>query len=139
MAKIKGKSILLMVEIESTWTAVGATRDHSLNITQSLEDSTTKDSDEWEEQVSITRGMTIDLNGLHDPTETVGPDEFKDYLIAGTGFKIRYGVTGTAGSYLLEVDVDITSYSEAAPYQGLATWDLSLKANGKPTKVIAGS
>lgn len=139
MAKLKGKAILLMVEIASVWTAIGATRDHSLSITQSLEDATTKDSDEWEDHVAMTKGMTIDLNGLQDPTETIGADEFKDYLISGDQFKIRYGDVNTPGSYLLEVNVDIVSYNEAAPYGGLATWDVSVKAAGKPTKVVAGS
>ncbi len=136
MAKELGKLVVLDVQVGDNWVTIGATQDHNLDITNDLLEVTTKDSGKWKEFVEIFKEMDISLNGLHDPTEDHGPEEIIDTILAGNGYKIRYGIK-EGGAYYLEANVLIESYSEGAPHDGLRTFDLSLKANGAPEKKTA--
>ena len=140
MAVQKGKTVALLAKIgDANYVAVGATRDHSLNFDQDTIDSSTKDSNEWREFVTMMKGMDFTMNGLHDPTQTVGRDEFISIMINATAFKIRYGQINVIGAQLIEADVIINNYSESSPHDGLISWDLSMLVDGEPSIVTAGS
>lgn len=140
MAVQKGKTVALLVKIgDADYVKVGATRDHGMNFTQNTIDSTTKDSGDWEEHVQMMKNMTFTMNGLHDPVQPLGRDEFISIMVNATASKIRYGQTSAVGAQLIEADVSITNYDEGSPHDGLMTWDVSILVNGEPSIVTAGS
>jgi predicted secreted protein len=139
MSEVLGKTVLLDVKVGGSWVTVGGTRNHNLSINNDLLETTTKDTARWKTFKQNFSELEISLEGLYDPTKDIGPEEFLDYILAGSEFEIRYGQVNTAGAHLLTCSVVIQSYSEGSPHDGLATWDLTLKPNGEPTKVTVGS
>ena len=130
--------VLLDVQVNGEWKTVGASIDHTFDMSNDLVESTTKDSGHWKEFVEMFKEADYSLNGLQDPTQEFGREEIIDLFKSGdTKKKIRYGEVNSPGAILLECECLIESYSEGAPHDGLATWDLSLKMTGEPDKVTA--
>ena len=81
MAKIDGLELLVYVGA----TAVGSSTNATLDISQSLLDTTTKDSEGWVEHLEGERNWSVSCDYFYDATDTMGFEELTDYIINHSG------------------------------------------------------
>ncbi|MEA3431314.1 MAG: phage tail tube protein [candidate division WOR-3 bacterium] len=137
MGKIAGRKIVLQVD---TKTLVGY-RSHSMDVTADMADATTGEStNQWKEQEPMYKGMEFSVEGLYDPTsgDNLSLDDVYDLLAAGTQVTAKYGNT-EAGSKYYQVSAYVTSISESAPHDDLASYTVNLVADGEPTTGTVGA
>ena len=116
----------------------------SISFSNALVDTTTKDSDSWEEMISGRHSFTISTDGLADFDDVANAqatEQFSDLAIAGTlvAFTFQRPATGLTSGDLegWSGNAFIESFDISAASDDAVTFSVSLKGTGKPTKVTA--
>lgn len=135
MAKINGSAILVYAETSTgVWTAIGSATAHTLNITKTLADSTNKGSAGWRDNMYAQGGITIDMEGFTDPTDTLSEFDIFALITSRTNVMLRW--QGTSVPIFYEVNGQISSYSKSIPNEDVVTYSLAFKATGALVQYI---
>ena len=112
----------------------------SLDISNSLIDITTKDSNSWTERLSGQRTFSLSTDGLldYDTTGTHDVEALADFAIAGTELHFSFGVTenGTlsTGDVVYTGSGFVSSFGQSGGTDDAPTYSLALDGNGALTK-----
>ncbi|MAE81196.1 MAG: hypothetical protein CMB80_00565 [Flammeovirgaceae bacterium] len=129
MAKINATTLVVRVNGSICAHTTSAT----LNINQALADATTKDSSGWTENLSALRDWSIDVEGLTDYSASFGADELADLIINRATATVEFG-TGTTGDTKFSGTCNLSSLSQDAPMEDVASFSGSLVGTGALTK-----
>ena len=143
MAKFNGNNLVLAVSsTEGSEVKFAHAQNSSVSFSNSLIDTTTKDSDSWEEMISGRKSWTVSADGLADFDDVTGgtsTEGFSDYALAGTAVYITFQRPGTG---LSSGDLEgwsgeayIESFEIAGPSDDVVTYSVSLKGTGALSKV----
>ena len=116
------------------WEAIGSATSHTLNITKTLADSTNKGSAGWRDNMYAQGGITIDMEGFTDPTDTLNEFDLFALITARTNIMLRW--QGQSVPIFYEITGQISSYSKSIPNEDVVTYSLSFKATGKLEQYI---
>ena len=137
MAVLNGNDLVLGIATTATTVAFAHSQSASISFSNSLIDTTTKDSASWEEMISGRKSWSLSTDGLVDfaavsgATNTVG---FATLALAGTEVFVRFGVDGGdayTGSAFIE------SFELSSTSDDVATYSVSLKGTGVLTAVTS--
>ena len=129
MAKFNATNLILKI----SGTPVAHSTSATLNINQDLPDATTKDSSGWSENIRGLREFSIDVEGLPDYTASFGVDELADLIISRADAEFEFG-TGTTGDTKITGTVNLSSLTQDAPMEDVASFSGSLTGTGALTK-----
>ena len=140
MATFNGNDLVLAINSTSgSEVKFAHAQSASLSFSNALIDTTTKDSNSWEEMISGRKSFTLSTDGLADFDDSTsgGTEGFSDYALAGTEvfftFERTPGASGTltgwSGSAFIE-SFEVSGGSDEA-----VTYSCSLKGTGQLTKV----
>ena len=129
MAKFNATNLIVKI----SGTPVGHSTSATLNINQSLADSTSKDSAGWSENIRGLRDWSIDVEGLTDYSASFGADELADLIISRADAEIEFG-TGTASDTKYTGTVNLASLTQDAPLEDVASFSGSLTGTGALVK-----
>jgi len=123
------KGLALKVQIDDT--AVIGMRSKELNFEADLAEATTDDStDMWKEYVSLQKGGTVSVDGLHNPDLTgEGLDSFITKLKAGTEATVYFGGTESGDSYE-EGSAIVNSVTHSGEYTDLQNYSVEMTFTG---------
>ena len=106
----------------------------SLDFSNSIIDTTTKDSNSWREIISGQKSFTVSADGLLDnfastSTTSRNSDDINMYMLAGTTIYFEFGVGNArfVGSGI------ISSSSQSGGTDDTATWSVTIDGNGPLT------
>lgn len=130
MAKIHGKNVLVNVNTGTAevpvWTAVGCQREASIERNNETIDTTSKDSNGWDEKEYGNSNWSIEFGGLVSTTDT-GYDELEEAFMNKTKILIQFkGITGKTYEGL----ACITSAPIEAPQDDYVTYSFSCEGSG---------
>tara|TARA_Y100000593_G_C4321560_1_gene344097 strand:+ start:2582 stop:2980 length:399 start_codon:yes stop_codon:yes gene_type:complete len=129
MAKFNATNLILKI----SGTPVAHSTSATLNINQDLPDATSKDSSGWSENIRGLRDWSIDVEGLTDYSASFGADELADLIISRADAEIEFG-TGTASDTKYTGTVNLSSLTQDAPMEDVASFSGSLTGTGALTK-----
>lgn len=130
------KGLALKVKIGDQ--AVVGIRSKELNYEADLAEATTDDSvDMWKEYVSLQKGGTISVEGLHNPDLTgSGLAEFLANLKTGAEATVYFGGIEVGDSYE-EASAIVNSVTWSGEYTDLQNYSVEMTITGKPeTKTV---
>ena len=116
----------------------------TLDISNSLIDVTTKDSNSWMEKISGQKSFSLSSDGLIDYAATTDQNNavtLADLAIAGTEVDFAFGIDtdldkfGDAGDEYYEGSGFIESFSQSGGTDDAPTYSISIGSNGALTKV----
>ena len=143
MATFNGNDLVLAIGNTSTTTKFAHAQNASISFSNALIDTTTKDSDSWEEMISGRKSFTISTDGLSDfddVTSENAQEQFSDFALAGTEvfFTFERADTGNAGDLLgWSGKAFIESFETSAGADEAVTYSVSLKGTGALVKVVS--
>lgn len=133
----KGISFILEAntgtEAVPVWTKVAGQRGGTLNRSKETIDNTSKDTDGWVEKDYGLGEWGIDADGLLVESDA-GYRALEDAFMNNTILQVRW-VTGAGHKYTGKVL--ITDFPQEGPYDGEATYSVTLEGTGKPVKTLA--
>ena len=129
MAKFNATTLV----VKCNGSIVAHTTSATLNINQSLADSTTKDSSGWTENLAALRDWSIDVEGLTDYSASFGADELADLILNRATVTVEFG-TGTATDTKFSGTCNLASLTQDAPLEDVASFSGSLTGTGALTK-----
>lgn len=137
---INGTLVRLLVKVdgESEFVAVGAAQNDNFTIDVDLPDATTKGSEGWAKHIQGLRTASGSITGLHDPTEAFTEVEVFGMIANRKGAKIQYG-TMEPGSNYFEFDASISNFSKNSDMEQPVGFDFNYQANGEVELKVAGS
>ena len=115
--------------------AVGHSQDFSLNTTQDIVDSTTKDSSKWKEHIRGDRGWEASGSGLVVPSSAMNATEMIDYILNASNVTIRAS-NSNAGDIEWRGAASVASSNLTASQNSPLAFDFALTGNGALTKVV---
>ena len=128
--KINGDDLLIYAD----GVAVGHSLDATLNVTQDIPDSTTKDSNKWTEHIRGNKSWEVSGSALVVPSSTMNAEQIIDFIINSSNVTIRYSNSNT-GDVEYRGAVSVVSASLNAPQNAVVGFDFSFTGNGALTKV----
>ena len=142
MARVNGNNLRLYALDAATGAKqqFGHSQTVSLDISNSLIDITTKDSNSWMEKLSGQKSFSLSADGIldYDTTGTHDTVVLADYAIAGSEIFFDFGITedGTVstGDVLYAGSGFISSFGQSGGTDDAPTYSLSLDGNGALTK-----
>ena len=141
MATFNGIDLVLAVNATSgSEVAFAHAQNASISFSNALIDTTTKDSNSWEEMISGRKSFTISTDGLADfeDASAGGIANFSDYAVNGTPVFFTFERTATATSGSLtgySGSAFIESFEVSAGADEAVTYSISLKGTGALTIV----
>ena len=120
-------------------TPIAYSKNVALSIKQNLINVTTKQSNGWAESITGSRDFSISFQGLVSYDKAFDTKFFNDRIIAGTPFFIRLGVLQNVFNYSFYGEVSIESIDLTADYDGIASYEGSLKGVGALSFTNEGS
>lgn len=142
MAVFNGNDLVLAIHATSgSEVKFAHAQSASISFSNSLLDTTTKDSNSWEEMISGRKSFSISADGLvdfDDVASATSTEGFADFAIAGT--KVFFTFERAAGSLASgtmlgwEGSAFIESFEVSAGADEVATYTVSLKGTGALTK-----
>lgn len=146
MAKFNGNDLVLAVHATSgSEVKFAHAQNASISFANSLIDTTSKDSNSWEEMISGRKSFTISADGLADFDDVASAnstEQFSDYAIAGTQVFFKFERDGTPASVSVGDQLGwtgsafIESFDVSAPTDDVATYSISLKGTGALVKTV---
>ena len=138
-----GDDLVLAVGTSGSEVAFAHAQSSSISFSNSLIDTTTKDSNSWEEMISGRKSFTISTDGLadfDDVASRTSAEAFSDLAIAGTMVAFTFTRTGgTTGDHEgWSGSAFIESFEISAASDETVTYSVSLKGTGALTKVTTG-
>lgn len=143
--RINGNSLALYIGTDATRAStttgaageripIGNATSATLDVSNSVIDVTTKDSNSWREVISGRRSWTISTDGLLDNFGTTSTthrdsDEINMYALAGTTIYLEFGV----GDARFVGQGVISSLSQSGPSDAEATWSVTIEGSGELT------
>ena len=145
MGVFNGNNLVLGIAADGSTPAKFAhSRSANISFSNSLIDSTTKDSNSWEEMISGRRSFSISTDGLvdfDDVTSATSTEGFSDLALPGSkvDFTFQRPSTGlSAGDFLgYSGEAYIESFDISTTSDDLVTYSVSLRGTGELVKVVA--
>ena len=142
MARVNGNNLRLFAIDSSSGTKIqfGQSQSVSLDISNSLIDITTKDSNSWTERLSGQKSFSLSADGIldYDTTGTHDAVDMADFAIAGSEIFFDFGITsdGTlaTGDVVYRGSGFITSFGQNGGTDDAPTYSISLDGNGAIAK-----
>ena len=143
MARVNGNNLrLFAIDGDGTGTRIQLAHSQTvtLDISNSLIDITTKDSNSWMEKLSGQRSFSLSADGIldYDTTGTHDTVALADFAIAGTELYFSFGITedGTlsTGDVVYTGSGFVSSFGQSGGTDDAPTFSLSLDSNGALTK-----
>lgn len=136
MAATLGVPWLLQVEDDGnpgTYLTVGGQDGLDLNESLGTADTTTKDSNHWEEHIPAFRRMTAEINGIIDEANNV-QDELEEMLINRVQKNIKI-ISAAGGSWTGKAS--LTEFTRSAAKEEAVRFTASILFTAAVTKVAA--
>ena len=143
MALVNGNNLrVYAIDGDGTGTRIQLAHSQTvtLDISNSLIDITTKDSNSWMEKLSGQRSFSLSADGIldYDTTGTHDTVALADFAIAGTELYFSFGITedGTlsTGDVVYTGSGFVSSFGQSGGTDDAPTFSLSLDSNGALTK-----
>ena len=136
MATFNGNDLVLAIGTAGSEVKFAHAQSASISFSNSLIDTTTKDSASWEEMISGRKSFTISTDGLSDFEDVTGGGvaKFSDTALMGTevNFTFERTATSTSGSLTgWTGKAFIESFEVSAGSDEAVTYSVSLKGNGQ--------
>ena len=143
MALVNGNNLrLYAIDGDGTGTRIQLAHSQTVNldISNSLIDITTKDSNSWMEKLSGQRSFSVSTDGLldYDTTGTHDGPALADFAIAGTELHFSFGITvgGTlsTGDVVYTGSGFVSSFNQSGGTDDSPTYSISIDSNGALTR-----
>jgi hypothetical protein len=112
-------------------TAIGHSKNVSVNLRVDLPDATTKDSNGWKEVIACARGGEASISGLTAYDDSLNFKQFADDLILRTKQVFYFKQSGDT-DFVIRAEGFISSVDETAEFSNATTFDLEIQL----TKII---
>ena len=120
-------------EATPSWTTVAGQRGATLNRSTDVVDTTSKDSNGWEENTPSIRHWSIDFDGLLVENDAAFVELENAYM---NNEQVHVQMVTAAGNKF-EGTATLTDFPIEAPHDGEATYSGTLQGSGALTKVSA--
>lgn len=125
---INGRNLVLLIN----GNVIGHAKNHSIEISNSLIDTTSKDAAGWETNIAGLKSVSLSGDGLIALDDTYTVDDLTTVLIAGTAVSYQY-TTDVSGDKYWTGSGRIESLSMNAPNEEASTYTFSIKGTAALT------
>ena len=131
MATARHNGQLVILNLNGT--PIAHSQNSTLSLSQTLMDTTTKDSSNWTEHLRGDRSCTITVEGLTDYSASFGADELADMIVSAQSANFSFAsTTSTDTKYTGTVNLESLELTE--PNNEAAGYSGSLVVTGAVTK-----
>jgi len=131
MAAVSGVTMLLAIDVAggSSFASLGQEQSTTVSFTTDKADATTKDSVNWEENISTIRHVALTSSGILDETDTAWGKLLTAWFTTAGPLQIEARIT-TPGATTFIGQAHIDSLDYEGNHDGTLNYSLSLSGNG---------
>jgi len=131
MAAVAGTDFDIGIDVAggSSFSVLGQDQGLSVSFTTDKADATTKDSLNWEENISTIRHVSVSGNGVLDETDTAWGKLLTAYFTTAGPAQVEIQIT-TPGAVTFTGLANIDSLDYDGPHDGTLNFSIALSGNG---------
>lgn len=133
--KLNGTDLKLYIDTANgtTWVEIGCASSATINLETEMIEASCKGDDGWSDAVPGRRNWSIDVEGLVIYDNAHNSEEFMDIFLGKTKCALRW-TTAETGDMQWTGSAFMTSYSETAAYEEIASYSASFQGVGAIAK-----